>query len=184
MCNTPDNVPVTEPSAEEQFHRALVRLLGPAALASGHKTFYDVAREFFFEGVQVSGPGSAALPAVPVAWLRPRDESAPWDLEFTSADDPQGFAVVRQESSAKGPYSAAQVARMLHDFPRLSAFCEKHAIGPRMPPKCLLCQHPVLPAELGASCSLAYQHPELPGVVVCRQCHDAALAAPVVKDSI
>lgn len=67
-----------------------------------------------------------------------------------------------------------RLVRMEHDFPRLSEFHHKHALGPMLPPSCLVCGQMTGPAELEAEFSVAIQHAELPGIVVCKRCRDAA----------
>ena len=64
--------------------------------------------------------------------------------------------------------------RMVHDFPHLAQFHAKHALGPMLPPSCLCCGHQTNPITH----PVAVQHMELPGVVICKSCHDAALAQP------
>jgi hypothetical protein len=64
---------------------------------------------------------------------------------------------------------AARMAQALADNkPR--EFWQKHANGPMLPPSCLCCGK--LPDEV------AIKHLELPGIVICRACRDAALAQP------
>jgi len=60
-------------------------------------------------------------------------------------------------------------ARMIADFPALSLFHTKHALGPMTAPSCLCCGQ--LPE------SIAIKHAELPGIVICTKCRDAALAS-------
>ena len=58
---------------------------------------------------------------------------------------------------------------MAHDFPRLIAFFEKHALGSLLPPSCLTCGQTVTGAK-GADDGPGIYHLELPDVVVCRTC--------------
>lgn len=74
-----------------------------------------------------------------------------------------------------------RLVRMEHDFPYLSEFHRKHALGPMLPPKCLICGQSTAPAELEAPFSVAIRHNDLPGVVVCKHCADAARAAQVAN---
>lgn len=68
------------------------------------------------------------------------------------------------------------VERIRHDFAPLAEFHLKHALGPMLAPSCLVCGQQTMPEELDAPCSVAIQHAELRGIVVCKQCRDAALA--------
>jgi len=61
--------------------------------------------------------------------------------------------------------------RMLHDFPYLQQFHTKYALGPKLPPSCLVCGQQTNPVTR----PVAIQHAELPGIVVCTKCRDAAL---------
>lgn len=67
-----------------------------------------------------------------------------------------------------------QKAVMLHDFPKLSEFFHKHALGPMLAPSCLVCG--CLPL------AVAIQHGELPGIVVCASCRDK-VAAPATEQA-
>jgi hypothetical protein len=59
-------------------------------------------------------------------------------------------------------------AARLHDYPRLLAFFDKYALGPKSKPSCLVCGRDDYDAPP------AIQHLELPGIVVCLKCRDAA----------
>jgi hypothetical protein len=61
-------------------------------------------------------------------------------------------------------------ARMVHDYPALLEFFTKHALGPKPAPSCLVCGQTI-------NGEPAIKHLELPGVVVCFPCRDAARAA-------
>lgn len=76
--------------------------------------------------------------------------------------------------------TAAQ-QRMLHDFPALQQFHTKHALGPMMPPSCLCCGQQTHPITR----PVAVKHMELPGIVVCQQCHSAAISsAPAQAEKV
>lgn len=93
-------------------------------------------------------------------------------LEQVAAHSPANGVVERAEAHA----------RMIADFPALSAFHERHALGPMAQPSCLCCGQ--LPE------SVAIKHAELPGILICVKCRDAALATqpleqkPVALDHI
>ena len=74
-----------------------------------------------------------------------------------------------REALAQPAADDKAVQRMVHDFPALSAFHEKYALGPMAKPSCLCCGH--VPEEV------AIKHMELPGIVICKKCRDAALLA-------
>jgi hypothetical protein len=57
---------------------------------------------------------------------------------------------------------------MRHDFPVLQQFHTKYALGPLAAPSCLCCGKSTQGIEIGV------QHMELPGVVICKPCKDAA----------
>lgn len=63
---------------------------------------------------------------------------------------------------------ARGVERMAQAFPMLSAFYDKHALGPKSAPSCLCC------GKLTTSDRVAVQHLELPGIVVCADCRPLA----------
>lgn len=71
-----------------------------------------------------------------------------------------------------GELTAAQ-QRMLHDSQSLQQFHTKHALGPMMPPSCLCCGQQT--HQLTRPVSV--RHMELPGIVICKVCYDAALLA-------
>jgi hypothetical protein len=58
--------------------------------------------------------------------------------------------------------------RMLQAYPALSAFFEKYALGPKERPSCFVCGRTV------EQWPPAIQHAELPGIVACFPCRDAA----------
>jgi hypothetical protein len=60
--------------------------------------------------------------------------------------------------------------RMRHDYPILQQFHSKHALGALAAPSCLCCGHQTHPITR----PIAVQHMELPAIVVCKQCKDAA----------
>lgn len=67
-------------------------------------------------------------------------------------------------------------ARMRHDYPKLMEFFSRHAVGPLAAPSCFLCGQKTLPKEAGMTDRvIAIQHEELPGIVICTGCRDAAL---------
>lgn len=72
---------------------------------------------------------------------------------------------VRPLYAHPAPATPAALERMVADFPALSAFHEKHALGPMRAPSCLCCGQ--LPE------SIAIKHAELPGIVICTKCRDA-----------
>lgn len=61
--------------------------------------------------------------------------------------------------------------RKLQGFDTLAAFFGKYALGPKERPSCLVCGH--TPEQWPP----AIQHAELPGIVVCFPCRDAAQSA-------
>lgn len=61
--------------------------------------------------------------------------------------------------------------RMRHDYPLLQRFHSKHALGALAAPSCLCCGQQTHPITR----PIAVQHMELPAIVVCKQCKDAAL---------
>jgi hypothetical protein len=58
-----------------------------------------------------------------------------------------------------------------HDCPIFRAFFEKHALGPKALPSCLVC------GRVTVGDDVAIQHMELPAIVVCAPCRNAALRA-------
>lgn len=61
----------------------------------------------------------------------------------------------------------AAVDQMVHDFPKLSAFFAKHALGQMLPPSCFVC------GQSMEGRTVAVQHLELPDVVCCEKCKSA-----------
>lgn len=66
---------------------------------------------------------------------------------------------------------------MRHDYPVLQQFHTKHAMGPLAAPSCLCCGKSTQGVEIGV------QHLELPGIVICKPCKDAASRGDA-KDAI
>lgn len=60
--------------------------------------------------------------------------------------------------------------RMRHDYPILQQFHSKHALGALSAPSCLCCGRQTHPITR----PIAVQHMELPAIVICKQCKDAA----------
>lgn len=58
--------------------------------------------------------------------------------------------------------------RMLQAYPRLAAFFGKYALGSLEKPSCFVC------GRADYEWPPAIQHAELPSIVVCFQCRDAA----------
>lgn len=91
--------------------------------------------------------------------------------------------------AAPAPLIPTEQQRMIHDFPALQAFHLKHALGPMLAPSCLCCGQQTHPLTR----PVAIKHGELPGIVICATCRDAAtppavtaspdLAAPVEQAS-
>jgi hypothetical protein len=97
---------------------------------------------------------------------------------YTSPATP--IATASQESA---PGQEA-VARMVHDFPALSEFYAKHALGPMTAPSCLCC------GETTKVEDYAVRHAELPGIIICKICKSAterptstAIAAMVIHEA-
>lgn len=65
--------------------------------------------------------------------------------------------------------------RMRHDYPILQQFHSKHALGALYAPSCLCCGQQTGPAR-----PIAVQHMELPAIVVCKPCKDAASGVVVL----
>ncbi len=109
-----------------------------------------------------------AAQAVVARWDSPK-----WKDEAPTADAINtlraALALARAEQ-ADLPDSSQK--RMLHDFPLLQAFHTKHALGPMLAPSCLSCGQQTNEATRPVS----VRHMELPGIVVCKVCHDAARA--------
>jgi hypothetical protein len=63
--------------------------------------------------------------------------------------------------------SGEVVARMVHDFPALSKFFAKYALGPMTAPSCLCCGRTTKVEDY------AVRHAELPGIIICRACKSA-----------
>jgi hypothetical protein len=63
--------------------------------------------------------------------------------------------------------SGEAVARMVHDFPALSEFFAKYALGPMTAPSCLCCGRTTKVEDY------AVRHAELPGIIICRACKSA-----------
>lgn len=61
---------------------------------------------------------------------------------------------------------------MKHDFPHLIEFYGKHALGSMLAPSCLCCGQSTKDRKIGI------KHMELPGVVICEPCAQAARSAP------
>lgn len=96
-------------------------------------------------------------------------------IDETADENPAGTRLYALTNEQVGNLRA--VERMRHDFVPLAEFHRKHALGPMQPPACLVCGETTAPAELDAPFSVAIQHDELRGVVVCKRCRDAALGA-------
>jgi hypothetical protein len=56
-----------------------------------------------------------------------------------------------------------------HDCPTAWAFFNKHSLGSKLPPSCLVCGH--VPADVE---DIAIRHMELPNIVVCLTCRERA----------
>lgn len=80
------------------------------------------------------------------------------------------------ELTQPAPLADAATQRMVHDFPALSAFHEKHALGPMRAPSCLCCGK--VPDEVAVS------HMELPGIIICKTCHTKAITQPAPQPHI
>lgn len=65
--------------------------------------------------------------------------------------------------------------RMRHDYPILQRFHSKHALGALAAPSCLCCGQQTGPAR-----PIAVQHMELPAIVICKPCKDAAAGVAAV----
>jgi hypothetical protein len=87
-------------------------------------------------------------------------QSAKWDVR--AARD----ALLAACSSGEPPADEASVQRRLQAYPKLSEFFSKYAIGPKLPPSCFVCGQIVIEP--------AVTHAELPGIICCKRCKDAA----------
>lgn len=67
-----------------------------------------------------------------------------------------------------------RLQRIDHDFPQISAFYMKHAVGQMLAPSCFCCGQP--------SDERAVTHAELPDVFVCRSCKDATACVRVMSE--
>jgi hypothetical protein len=128
----------------------------------------------------------AALPAeqaeeLPPTNLMTENWSGAPHTAFRHADNSRYTTTTYEDIESVGAALAARqvgIDRVIHDFPALQAFHEKHALGPMLAPSCLCCgqqTHPVMrPA--------AIKHGELPGIVICETCRNlAARPAPEGK---
>lgn len=114
-----------------------------------------------------------SAPAQPVEQV-PSDADYAFDdlnlrlIEVTEERDHLRAALATQPTASNAGEREA-FSRMIADFPALSIFHTKHALGPMTAPSCLCCGQ--LPE------SIAIKHAELPGIVICTKCRDAALAS-------
>jgi hypothetical protein len=67
--------------------------------------------------------------------------------------------------------------RMRHDYPILQQLHSKHAMGALSAPSCLCC------GESTQGREVAIQHLELPAIVICKRCRDAATGAAPSAES-
>lgn len=86
-----------------------------------------------------------------------------------SAEPRPDYSEMSREALERHAASMAQA--LADDKPR--AFWERYAIGPKSAPSCICCGR--IPDDV------AVQHAEIPSIVVCRCCHDAA-TAPVAQE--
>lgn len=87
------------------------------------------------------------------------NEALDWLREFQALRREPGEVVERSEEI------------MRHDYPTYRKFWRKYAMGPISRPSCLVC------GKMPQAWPPAIQHMELPSVVVCSTCRDAALAS-------
>lgn len=73
------------------------------------------------------------------------------------------------DATATGEFQ--RIARMANDFPRLSEFHTKYALGPMLAPSCLCCGQQTHPLKR----PVAIKHGELPGIVICTECRDKTI---------
>lgn len=78
--------------------------------------------------------------------------------------------LARVDTAASGVPASQADERMRHDYPILQQFHTKHALGALAAPSCLCCGQQTHPITR----PIAVQHMELPAIVVCKQCKDAA----------
>jgi hypothetical protein len=108
-----------------------------------------------------------------IAIIEPRNWRYDAHGAITCQNDDTSLGDLTEIASALRSYAALREgvprdAARLHDYPRLLAFFDKYALGPKSKPSCLVCGRDDYDAPP------AIQHLELPGIVVCLKCRDAA----------
>lgn len=115
----------------------------------------DAAVIALYDHAQELWPCPKDAPAI-IAELESELHHARIEIERLKATPPQ-----QQEQSGEA------VARMVHDFPALSEFFAKYALGPMTAPSCLCCGRTTKVEDY------AVRHAELPGIIICRACKSA-----------
>lgn len=125
-------------------------------------------------------------PHAPSAQVDAMPEIRAWLADYADELDEQGSTdvaatirttvaslttVTTAEPVAQGEFDAEarSHARMIHDFPRLSVFFQKHALGSKLPASCFACGH------VGER---AITHAELADIYVCKTCAERIAKSP------
>lgn len=66
-----------------------------------------------------------------------------------------------------------------HDFPTYAAFFNRHALGSKLPPSCLVCGQAQPSRDTWAIINM-----ELPNIIVCTTCRDKAIASPTAPEGV
>jgi hypothetical protein len=103
---------------------------------------------------------------------RVNEELAGYENAFPALDK-----LKAQEARDEAERSADETTALLPADQKLKEFFSKHALGPLARPSCIVCGH--VPKDW----PLAIQHMELPGIVVCFPCRDAAQAARIPAET-
>lgn len=154
----------------EDIYRVIVREYGqPAASAA------PLVPDCVWESLQRLIENGAALGAASrddaLVVARYRDRQKFMRVAPVAQEPHPDYSEMSRETLERHAASMAQL--LSDDKPR--AFWERYAIGPKSAPSCICCGH--VPDEV------AIQHAEIPSIVVCRRCHDAA-TAPVAQEPV
>lgn len=83
----------------------------------------------------------------------------------------RAFLALEREASSAGTSRSAMIHA--NDCPTAWAFFNKHSLGSKLPPSCLVCGH--APGDVE---DIAIRHMDLPNIIVCKKCRDASTMAP------
>lgn len=93
-------------------------------------------------------------------------------LTFAECSDAEAIMEIARQALAAAPGEGVEqkrTERMLHDYPKLLQFFERHALGSKMPPSCLGC---------GQDKPFSTKHMDLPDIGLCADCVAAIRASP------